>query len=147
MKSNQITQHDVDDHSDVYKHIPDFVEYASTHEDEPLEPVQVITTQQYFKEKAYDEAWDIVNDPNDIEAVAEQICKEKYVDAQEMVEIFRDRVTIIVHAKTITTIEIERALSLLASVENFSPGNIFKFGERRKILYEFATEVSSNSSF
>lgn len=147
MSVHQMKRSDVESHEDVYKHFPDIVFLAEA-DDEKFESVQVITLQQYYKDKAYEKAWDIVS-PNNleelekkIEEIAEIICHEEHAKAKEFIEIHDNRVIIGLNTKTITDLEVNTGLQYLASIEDFTPGERYEFGEEKKVHYEFASKVS-----
>lgn len=140
MSIHQITKSDLEEHLNIYEHIPDLVFLAEA-DNEEFEAVKVITLQQYYKDKAYDEAWDAIYKIEELEDTANIICNLQYSKKKEFVEIYQNRVIIGINAKTITDQEINKSLAYLVSIEDFTPGEIYEFGEEKKIHYEFAIKI------
>lgn len=151
MSTHLMTANDLLEHAEVFEHIPNIV-FGAEAEDEEFENVQVITLQQYYMDKCYEQAWDHVDSGSveDLEQEltedAEIICGLNFANGREFVEIHRNHVIIGINAKTITDQEINKALAYLVSVDDFTPGERYEFGEEKRIHYEFASKVSSNSS-
>lgn len=140
MSTHRLTGEDIHSHEDVHDHFSDLVLLAEA-EKEAFEPVQVITLQQYYKEKAYDKAWGMVDSVDSVEAVAQSICDDEYATGKEFVEIQKTRVIIGINAKTVTDSQVDRALQLLVSIDDFTPGEFYYFGEDQQIHYEFTSEI------
>jgi hypothetical protein len=139
---------EVEDHSGILEHFPDLVFLADA-DNEKFESVQVITLQQYYKDKAYEKVWDNIDSgylkdlEEKIEHAAKEICLQEHKKAKEFVEIHKNHVTIGLNVKSITDEEVNLGLQYLASIEDFTPGERYEFGEEKIINYEFASKVSS----
>lgn len=146
MSKHQMTKNDLLNHANIFEKFPDIIFEADSSNDD-FEPVQVITLQQYYKDQAYEEAWDHISfDPKNnlelkVEEMANKICAEKYARKKEFVEIYKGRVIIGVDAEKITDLEINKALAYLVSIDDFTPGEIYEFGEEKNINYEFASKI------
>lgn len=150
MSIHQMTANDLLSHSEVFEHIPEIV-FRAEADNEQFESVQVITLQQHYLDKAYELAWGLIsNDPSNLEEsinkAADIICKSDYAYKKEFVEIHKNHVIIGVDAKIVTDKEINKGLAYLVSIEDFTPGERYEFGENRRVKYEFASKVSSNNS-
>jgi hypothetical protein len=146
MSKHQITKNNLLKHANVFKKFPDIIFEADSSND-IFEPVEVITLQQYYKDKAYEEAWDhITFDPKNnlelkVEEMANKICAQKFAQKKEFVEIYKERVIIGINAEKITDLEITKAMAYLVSIDDFTPGEIYEFGEEKNINYEFASKI------
>lgn len=134
MHKHQMTETDLMEHMDTYEHFDDLVFMAESEEDEKFEDVRIFTLKQYMREKAYDEAWAQTDDVNMIEELANKFFEDHYNKKKEFVEIKHDHVVIGLDADVIDDNAVNKAILYLASIDDFTPGEVYEFGEERRLL-------------
>ena len=104
--------------------------HALESDDSKRTNVEIMTLRQYARELAYDKAWGMIKEANQLRPVATSLLATRFKYAQEHVDIEQDKIRVVVDAPIVNDDAIDKAIVLLTQVPEIKPGNKYVFGDK-----------------